>query len=83
MSSPRAPDWTIEEFDTLVNASGWTTAELASRLPGRTVGGIEIVRAGVHQYHQAGVSPLLSRMMKDYLGARPGTLTCAVCKTRF
>jgi hypothetical protein len=83
MPSSRAPDWTLEEFDTLINDAGWTDEELARRLPQRTPGAVGVVRAALHQFHQTGGSPMLSRMMQQYVTARRGSLTCAVCKTRF
>jgi len=83
MSSPRAPDWTDEEFDTLLSGAEWTAEDLAAWLPQRSAGAIEAVRAFVHAAHLNGSIVGLSRMMQNRLAARKGTLTCAVCRTRF
>ena len=83
MSNPRAPDWTVEEFATLLNDCGATDAALAERLSRRTLGAVATVRAALHHFHQSGDSSMLSRQMQQHLAARKGSSTCPVCKARF
>jgi hypothetical protein len=83
VSSPRASNWTAEEFDILLSGAEATAEDLAAWLPRRTAGAIEAVRAFVHAAHLSGNAVGLSQIMQDRLSARQGTLTCAVCKARF
>ena len=69
---PRAPDWTVDEFDVLLGSHGWREQQLASRLPRRTPGAIDAVGGAVHSFHTAGDSVLLSEIMRKELQGRPG-----------
>lgn len=79
----RAPDWSKEEFEMLINNPGLLDKELASKLPDRTVGAIEVVRNGLHSYHKRGNVSMLSQMMLRCLEKKQGTLTCPRCSLRF
>ncbi len=78
----RAPDWTKEEFDILVRNYSLSSGSLTARLPGRTLDAIEIVRNGLHEFHQKRDSGLLSKMMKDQLSKSGSVFICPVCGER-
>ena len=79
----RAPDWSVEEFDTVLNNSNLDSLELAQQLPRRTPGAIEVVREGIHSFHTGGSLSLLSRMMLRRLKEKQEQVTCAICGVRF
>jgi len=79
----RAPNWSIEEFDTVLNNSNLDSLELAQQLPRRTPGAIEAVRQGIHSFHTGGDLSLLSKMMLRRLKERQEQVTCAVCGVSF
>ena len=79
----RAPDWTIDEFKTLLAAGGKPPAELVGQIPTRTAGAIAVVQQGVHAFHLGNSRLLLSRVMVDYLEEQRGKLACPVCGRRF
>jgi hypothetical protein len=76
---PRAPDWTAQEFDTLLQGGQRAGEELAKVLRGRTAGAIEIVQYGIHSYHIGGGTSILSEMMLRRLGDRSRPVNCPVC----
>lgn len=78
----RAPRWTNDEFELLISSGSASPAALAQRLPARTVGAIEWVRAGVHCFHRGGDVSMLSQMMIDRLNDRSRPVTCPKCGTR-
>ena len=78
----RAPDWTEREFDTLLVQHQLSDEDLASLLPGRSVGAVKAVRAGLHAFHRGGNPAMLSRMMLRRLENGPGSCTCATCGAR-
>jgi len=75
----RAPDWSEEEFDLLLNSSGLPAAELAQTLPKRTPGAIEVVQSGIHSFHRGGDVSMLSQMMLLRLEESNGSLICPTC----
>jgi hypothetical protein len=79
----RAPNWSIEEFDTVLNNSNLDSLELAQQLPRRTPGAIEVVRQGIHSFHTGGDLSLLSKMMLRRLKEKQEQVTCAVCGVSF
>ncbi len=79
----RTPDWSVEEFDTVLNNSNLDSLELAQQLPRRTPGAIEVVRQGIHSFHTGGNLSLLSKMMLRRLKEKQEQVTCAVCGVRF
>ena len=79
----RAPDWSVEEFDTVLNNSNLDSLELAQQLPRRTPGAIEVVRQGIHSFHTGGNLSLLSKMMLRRLKEKQEQVTCAICGVRF
>ena len=78
----QAPDWTKEEFELLIQNSTLSDESLAVRLPRRTLGAIQAVRSGVHEFHQKGESTLLSEMMKDHLTKSEAVFVCPSCGER-
>jgi len=79
----RAPNWSIEEFDTLLNNSNLDSLELAQQLPRRTPGAIEVVRVGIHSFHAGGDLSFLSKMMLRRLKEKQEQVTCTVCGVSF
>ena len=79
----RAPDWSVEEFDNVLNNSNLDSLELAQQLPRRTPGAIEVVRKGIHNFHTGGYLSLLSKMLIRRLKEKQDQVTCAVCGVRF
>jgi len=79
----RALNWSIEEFDTLLNNSNLDSLELAQQLARRTPGAIEVVRQGIHSLHTGGDLSLLSKMMLRRLKEKQEQVTCAVCGVSF
>ena len=78
----RVPDWTADEFETLLNNYGLSDEELARKLPQRSVGAIELVRDAVHSYHTDKMFiSALSKMMCRRLEERRGSLVCSRCGT--
>lgn len=70
--------WTKEEFETLIKHWNLSDADLSVLIPSRTVGAIQAVRSGIHEFHQKGASSLLSKMMKEYIEQSQG-LKCPHC----
>ena len=52
---------------------------MAQRLPTRSAGAIDIVRAGIHSFHTGGDTSMLSQMMRERLGDRSRPVTCPKC----
>ncbi len=75
----KAPDWTNAEFDVLLQNSTLSDEALSTRLPRRTLDAIQVVRSGIHEFHQKGESALLSKMMKERLAMRGENLVCSIC----
>ncbi len=76
----RVPDWTVDEFETLLNNYGLSDKELARELPKRSLGAIELVRDAIHSYHTDRMFiSALSGMMRRRLGERRGSLVCSRC----
>jgi len=74
----RAPDWSKEEFETLIKHWNLSDADLSVLIPTRTTDAIKVVRSGIHEFHQKGTSSLLSKMMKTYIEQSHG-LKCPLC----
>jgi hypothetical protein len=78
-----APEWTKEEFATLLEAPDLPAPELATHLPRRSVGSIESVRAFVHSFHRGQNTSGLSKVMLEAIAAHVDEMTCAECGERF
>ena len=78
----RSPDWTTEEFEILVQNNSLSAESLSVRIPRRTLDAIQIVRNGIHEFHQKGDSTLLSNMMKEYLTVSGKVLVCSICSEK-
>ena len=78
----RAPDWTIQEIELLLNHSDLSSERLAELLPGRTVGAVEAVRNGIHRFHTTGDGSMLSEVTRRYFSERKERPVCPVCKVR-
>lgn len=77
----RAPNWTSEEFEQLLQNPQLSDQALADLLPMRSSGAVAAVRSGIHSYHMGRsktAASLLSKMMRDRLANGP-TVTCPVC----
>lgn len=72
--------WTHVEFASLYRQPLVTALELATQL-GRSVGAVEVVRWGVHEWHRGGNVSALSRTMLAYLQTYRGQSLCAKCGT--
>jgi hypothetical protein len=83
MGAPRAPAWTLDEFDILLGGAALTDRQLAGQLAQRTPGAVGWVRAGVHDYHRQRDNAILSQRLQQHLANRHGTVTCPICKARF
>jgi len=80
----RVPNWSKEEFETLLSNPLLTDAELTELLRQRTADAISWVRQGVHSFHTGRADhQILSRMMKDRLMEPSGPILCALCKVMF
>jgi len=75
----RSPDWSKEEFDTLLNSSNLSPEELVKRLPSRTPEAIGVVQSGIHSFHSGGNVSMLSQMMLRRLEQGVGSSTCPIC----
>ena len=78
----RLPEWTKEEFDILVKNNSLSDESLSTRLPHRTLDAMQIVRSGIHEFHQKGDSTLLSKMMKAHLTKLGSFFECPICGER-
>jgi hypothetical protein len=76
----RAPIWTTNEFDLLLQNSSLSDSDLVEIIPSRSEGALQIVRSGIHEFHKKGDSPVLSNMMKKRLKQVGSTRICPVCK---
>lgn len=75
----RPPDWTKEEFEILIRNNSLSAESLSARLTRRTQDAIQLVRNGIHDYHQKGNSTFISKMMKEYLTKSGTILACPIC----
>jgi len=73
------PDWTLDEFKTLLAAGGKTSATLVGQIPTQTAGAIAVVQQGIHAFHLGNNHSMLSKIMVDYLEDQQGHLVCPVC----
>jgi hypothetical protein len=79
----RAPDWTREEFEILLENPQLTDEERSTHLPRRTVKAIQIVRSIIHGFHRRNDVSCLSKIMLQTLDERRGTNTCPQCRAIF
>ena len=77
------PDWTIDEFKTLLEGKGISPFNLAFQLPGRIPKTVSGIQQGVHAFHLGEAHSMLSKLMVDYLEERQGNLVCPVCGRKF
>jgi len=75
----RAPEWTKQEFEKVLTSGSMDAGELATSLPGRSVGAIEVVQQGIHSYHLGQDSSMLSEMMLDRLADSRWPVRCPIC----
>jgi hypothetical protein len=78
----RAPDWTKEEFGILLQNNSLASEGFTALLPRRSSDAIQVVRSGMHEFHQKGDSTLLSKMMKETLTHAGIVLSCPICGGR-
>ena len=80
----RTPDWTIDEFETLMRHPQLTEVELKDVVRGHSAVAIAIVREGVHSWHRGNRdTTLLSPDMKAWLEHHTTPVECAVCRVQF
>jgi hypothetical protein len=78
----RSPDWSIQEFEILLNNNNMSSKQLAQLLPQRTPDAIEVVRQGIHRFHDIGDGSMLSEIMRQRLKEKRQSPTCPICKVR-
>jgi hypothetical protein len=78
----RFPDWTIEEFEILLNHNDLSGEQLAELLPRRTPDAVEVVRQGIHRFHATGDGSMLSEIMRQRIRDKHQSLTCPKCGAR-
>jgi hypothetical protein len=79
----QAINWTLEEFELLLDGSSLSDEELSEKLERRSSSAVRDVRQGIHSFHNGqDVSSTLSQMMVKHLKQRRGSLTCPVCGIR-
>ena len=74
----KAPAWSPEEFETLLQHPELREEALAELLPGRTVGALGVVRWSIHAYHEGRSTSIPSQVMVRLL--ERGSFTCPVCR---
>lgn len=75
----RAPNWTEQEFEVLLQNPRLSDQEVAAKLERRTVGAVGVVREGLHNYHTGKhYESILSKMMKRRLEEEPAVV-CPRC----
>ena len=79
----RAPDWSVEEFEILLNHNNLSSDELAKLLPRRTSDAVEVVCQGIHRSHDNGDGSLLSELMRRRLAGKRQSSNCPVCGTLY
>ena len=77
----KAPDWKPDEFETLLQHPGSDSVAISELLPRRKLGAVEVVRQGVHAYHQGLKTSMLSEMMLQRL--KRGAVVCPLCQARW
>jgi hypothetical protein len=75
---PRAPEWTSEEFDILLQNNNLEPSGFREILPQRGADAIEILRNGIHAYHEGMIDSMLSIMMRERLSN--GGFQCPKCE---
>jgi hypothetical protein len=78
-ASNRAPNWTSDEFETLLSNPGLSDVELSRVIGTRTAGAVGVVREGIHAYHHGKDPGILNRMMKDRLAGKSKSVRCPKC----
>lgn len=79
-SSTGHSEFSEREFEILVGNYLATDDQLATELPHRSVGAIQVVRAFICAYHKGQNHSGLSAMMVKRLQAGAGLLTCPICR---
>lgn len=75
----RAPRWTEEEFEKILEKVNLDPQELTQILPGRSAEAIKVVQNGIHSFHLGRDSSMLSEMMKNRLAESIRPVKCPVC----
>jgi len=78
----RAPAWTLKEFELVLLHPDYPLEELVRRLTLRSQGAVQVVRAGIHAYHQGKKNIFLSTIMIERLEQEDQGLHCALCGER-
>jgi hypothetical protein len=75
----RKPEWTTEEFETLLQNPSLTDERLHLKLPNRTPAAIQVVRGGIHAFHLGQNTSMLSKLMITRLRSGASRLICPIC----
>lgn len=78
----RSPDWTKQEFEILLSNNLLKSDEFVAILPNRSKGAIDVVRQGLHEFHQKGESSLLSNFMKQHIVDSTHAIICPICSAK-
>ena len=76
----RAPNWSPDEFETLLQHHELSDEEVAQMLPRRTVDAVTVVRNGIHAYHSGMNISMLSQMMQQWLADPNRRVHCPRCQ---
>jgi len=76
----REPNWTEEEFRTVLSNPKRSDEELSAESLDRTPGAIGFVRAGIHDFHNDCDNSILSATMKEVLRNSKEHWLCPVCQ---
>lgn len=79
----RAPDWSIEQFETVLKNSHLSSEESSRLLPQRSRDAVEIIRQGIHSFHLGRNVSMLSKMMLRRLEEKDQSLICPICGKTF
>lgn len=75
----KAPLWSKQEFESLLQNNHLSDDQLAQLLSRRTAGAVNWVRSGIHNYHRGGNVTMLSKLMLERLQESDGQIICPHC----
>jgi hypothetical protein len=75
----REPDWTFDEFETLLQDPELSDEQVAELLQRRSADAVAAVREGIHSYHGGLDISMLSEMMRTTLADADRRVRCPRC----
>jgi hypothetical protein len=75
----REPEWTSDEFRVILENPQSSSEELRNQFLNRSIGAIDCVRSGIHDFHSEGDSGILSAEMRRVLNSSRRAWTCPIC----